>query len=490
MNGTPTIEKSLKRKHDHNPLITQCYGADPYALVYEGRVYIYMTGDLPYCNEIGEVQENRYSNIDTIRIISSADLVNWTDHGSVHAAGKDGACRWAHNSWAPAAAWKMIDGKPKFFLYFADSGNGIAVLSADSPTGPFTDPIGEALISRRTPSCDRVTWLFDPAVLLDEDEQGYIYFGGGIPSLDKADNPGTARVAKLSEDMIHLEAEPQVIENVPYLFEDSGINRIGDTYYYSYCSNFNVPEEHADTIGFHSGEIITMCSKNPMGPFELCGPVLKNPGYFFGLSSNNHHCMFSFKGKLYIAYHSRIAEHALGLALGYRSTGIDEVILMKDGKLFAEATRKGVAQLEYVNPFTEHPASEMAIMAGIVTCPRPADTAEDGIEQASAQPSMETKFCKKGSYIGIYGADFGTQGAEALTLTLAGNAGSRMELRIDSPEAAPAAAVMLTEERNEGANALRMEEIKLPLKQNLTSVHDLFLVAETGDMVLRTWKFS
>ena len=48
-------------------------------------------------------------------------------------------------SWAPAAAHKTINGKDKFFLYFANGGGGIGVLTADSPIGPWTDPLGKAL---------------------------------------------------------------------------------------------------------------------------------------------------------------------------------------------------------------------------------------------------------------------------------------------------------------------------------------------------------
>ena len=65
-----------------------------------------------------------------------------------------------------------------------------------------------------------------------------IFIWRGIPSAEMAANPGTARVAKLGKDMQSLEGEPVVIADVPYLFEDSGINKINGRYYYSYCSNF------------------------------------------------------------------------------------------------------------------------------------------------------------------------------------------------------------------------------------------------------------
>lgn len=47
--------------------------------------------------------------------------------------GADGAAKWASNSWAPCAAHKTINGKEVFYLFFANGGNGICVLTSDSP---------------------------------------------------------------------------------------------------------------------------------------------------------------------------------------------------------------------------------------------------------------------------------------------------------------------------------------------------------------------
>ena len=77
-------EKAYKEIGNHNPVMTQRFGADPYAMVYDGRVYLYMTCDEPMLDENGEILENDYSNIYKINVISSADLVNWTDHGHKH----------------------------------------------------------------------------------------------------------------------------------------------------------------------------------------------------------------------------------------------------------------------------------------------------------------------------------------------------------------------------------------------------------------------
>lgn len=72
---------------------------------------------------------------------------------------------------------KKINGKDKFFLYFANSGGGIGVLTADSPIGPWTDPIGKPLVTPSTPGMSGVVWLFDPAVFVDDDGTGYMYAG-------------------------------------------------------------------------------------------------------------------------------------------------------------------------------------------------------------------------------------------------------------------------------------------------------------------------
>ena len=69
---------------DHtNPLMTQSFGADPYAMVYGDRVYIYMTGDTFEYDGEGNIKENTYGQIRQIRVISTDDMVNFTDHGAV-----------------------------------------------------------------------------------------------------------------------------------------------------------------------------------------------------------------------------------------------------------------------------------------------------------------------------------------------------------------------------------------------------------------------
>ncbi len=472
------LSESIKPLMNNNPLMVQRFGADPYAIVYDGRVYIYMTGDKPRFDSDGKPVENDFSNIVDINVISSADLVNWTDHGSIHAASAYGAAYWARNSWAPAVAYKNIDGQDKFFLYFANNANGIVVLEADTPVGPFKDILNKPLITRKTPNCDTVTWLFDPAVLMDDDGQAYIYFGGGVPE-GKAENPGTARVARLGSDMISLDGDPVTIENVPYLFEDSGINKINGKYFYSYCSNFSVTAESKKKYGFDQGQIIVMKSDDPMGPFELCGTVLKAPGTYFGRYGNNHHCLFEFKDKWYITYHARLLEKALGLDGQYRSTNIDELSIAEDGTpLLTRGTLEGAKAVAVLDPYAEVPAVTMSHSSGI-------DTAPYGkTEKKSGSGTMLVSDMHDGSFVGVSNVDFGDGGAKTITVKLRGSGNGAIKVALDLPGSGGIAYVPVTAPGEEIAEA-SIELLSAP-----EGVHRVFFVFAGEDYEVLSWQFK
>ena len=470
--GTVTVYKTLDQ---HNPVMVQRFGADPWAMVYQDRVYLYMTGDEPMIGADGKPRTNDYSNITTLRVISSADLVNWEDHGSVNAAGRSGAAKWASNSWAPCAAWKNIGGQDKFFLYFANSGGGIGVLTADSPAGPFTDPLGHALISRSTPTCAEVTWLFDPAVLVDDDGSAYLYFGGGIPG-GNAEDPGTARVVKLGADMISLDGDPVAI-NPPWLFEDSGINKFGNTYVYSYCSNFNVPASGSEQ-GFMSGEIVYMTSDSPMGPFTFAGRVLQNPSVYFGVGGNNHHCMFAFKGQYYITYHAATVDKAMGWKAGYRSTFVDTLNLNEAVlPTLSDGTYQGVEQLFPFDPYRPVSGATLASLAG-------ADTRliHEEDKQAGSGDMMAVS-ASAGGWIGVAGVDFSANGATGVLLTYTAPEGAAVEILLDSPDAKPAAAITLPA-ISEAAAA------QFDLPETITGIHDLYFRFSKAGIALLQWQFT
>ena len=469
-----TIVNVYKTLDQHNPVMVQRFGADPWAMVYDGRVYLYMTGDEPMLDAAGGIRTNNYSNITTLRVISSADLVNWQDHGSVKAAGANGAAKWAGNSWAPCAAWKTIDGKDRFFLYFANSGGGIGVLTADSPIGPFSDPLGHALVSRQTPSCASVTWLFDPAVLVDGDGSAYLYFGGGVPE-GRAADPGTARAVKLGEDMISLDGDPVTI-SPPWLFEDSGINKMGDTYVYSYCSNFSVPSSGSE-FGFMSGEIVYMTAEAPLGPFRFAGRVLKNPSAYFGVGGNNHHCMFEFNGKYYITYHAAAVDQAMGWNAGYRSTFVDELILNEEGlPALSRGTREGVSQLCPFDPFRPVSGGTLCSLAGAETAlVHPED-------RRFGTGDMLVKSTAPGGWAGIAGVDFGKEGAKSVQFLYTADEGAKIEILLDDLQGEAVAFLELP-----ASSEANSQVFSLP--QEITGTHDLYFRFLQKDTALLEWQF-
>ena len=407
---TPTA--SYKADGENNPLFTQRFGADPGVMEYNGRVYVYTTNDVIEYDSDGKVTENTYAQINKINCLSSADLVNWTDHGAIPVAGTDGIAKWATCSWAPCAAHKTINGKEKFFLYFCNGGNGVSVLTADSPTGPWTDPLGKALITRATPNCSDITWLFDPAVMVDDDGTGYLCFGGGVPD-GKDAMPGTSRIVKLGDDMISLAGTPVTIE-APYLFEDSGINKIGDTYYYTYCSNWNTA---GNAYGMTSGAIEYMTSNNPLGPYTYGGELFRNQGTFFGLYGNNHHSLCTLDGQLYLFYHNRSVEKAMGIEGNYRSPQVDAVTMQGTKIQAVTGTMTGIAQKKTINPYQTVQAETMSNQAGIQVRGL-GDTVVTEIDQ--------------GDWIKVSGVNF-SKGAAQITMKVSSKNGCAVKICTGSP---------------------------------------------------------
>ncbi len=424
--------KALAKKLGYgNPITTHEFGADPYAIEYQGRVYVYMTADDYQYDDNGEVISNNFNYITSLRVVSSTDLVNWTDHGEIDVAGQNGGkgpAMWASHSWAPAIAYQKVDGKDKFFLYFANDASGIGVLEADTPLGPWRDPIGKALLTRQTPGCAGVTWCFDPAVLVDDDGSAYIYFGGGVPNEGANGeqlNPKTARVAKLGADMISIEGEAKEID-APCMFEDSGIFKYDGKYYYSYCSNFIGP--HGD--GYPGlGNICYMVSDNPMGPFTYAGEIFSNPSVWFNVGGNNHHATFVYEGVSYFIYHAQTVSKALGVELGYRSTHIDEIKMNSDGSIKQiKGTYTGIPQLRDMTPYERIDAETIAWNAGVKAkvCAEPGKLFSDY--------NMALTDLQDGDWTSVAQLNFGEKGAAKFQVSVASAKGGKIEVRLDSPE--------------------------------------------------------
>ncbi len=468
---------SFKQLGEGNPLMTQRFSADPCAVSFRGRVYVYTTHDVLEKQEGGTLADNSYRTIVQLNCLSSADLVNWTDHGVIRVAGPDGLCSWAGNSWAPAIARKKVGGAERFFLYFANSANGIGVLSAPSPLGPWKDPIGRPLVDKSTKNCADVVWLFDPAVLVDRDGKGYLYFGGGVPSGQDA-HPLTARAVQLGADMTSLAGAPRTID-APYFFEDSGINEVGGVYFYSYCANWGPRGGDEAESAPNKAAIAFMTSTSPLGPWTYGGEYFMNPGLFFGVYGNNHHALVQHEGAWFLFYHSELLNRTMELPVkGYRAVHVDKVDPPSGYSLgVALGTREGPSRLRNLDPFAWTEAETMVRMAGIETEP----CAEKSPEFGAA--NLAVAGIDPGDWTCVSGADFGAKGASSFTIMASGGAqGGAIELRLDAPDGKTIGRIGVGPSNGFSALSTKIDSV--------SGVHDLYLVFAGSGFRVDRWKFN
>ena len=364
---------SAKEAGNNNTLLTNAYACDPFAMEYNGRVYIYMTNDSQQYAATDLNGANGYGYIQSVHIISSDDMVNWTDHGIYQIAGANGVCKWANCCWAPSAVHKTVNGQEKFYMFFTNGGWQLGVVEADTPYGPWKDVKGSALI---TSGQDTTSSGLDPAAFIDDDGTAWLTYGSGNQKTENGKVKDGARLRKLNDDMISF-AGDEIVLDAPYMNEDSSLNKIGDTYYYSYCGDWTSGDDH------QMCSILYMTSKNIEGPYTYQGDVLPNCGSVFKSRSgdeawgNNHHSILEFKGKQYMFYHTMVLQDQLYCKntscskldaeyLGYRSTAINELKVNKDGSLgIVQQDLKGVSQIKNFDPYQETSGTVYSNCAGM-----------------------------------------------------------------------------------------------------------------------------
>jgi len=255
-----------------NPIIKNMFTADPAVLVYQDTVFLYAGHD--------EAAEgvNDYIMHDW-HVFSSTDMVNWTDRGAALAA-KD-------FSWAEGHAYagQCIYRNGKFFWYVpvghkkdsvSNGGFAIGVAVSTSPTGPFTDAIGKALIINEMTTDKTHSWDdIDPTVFVEDDGQAYLYWGNK-----------SCKYVKLKENMIELDGPITVVplenfEEAPWLYKRNGI------YYLVYAALFPEYIDYATAA-------------SPTGPWTYRGRIADT---VFN-STTIHPAIIDYRGQSYFFYHN------------------------------------------------------------------------------------------------------------------------------------------------------------------------------------------
>ena len=283
--GTAKLEKTLA-----NPLVDFNFTADPTAVEYEGRLYVYATNDQQQCDEKGPDSDNTYERIKTLAMMSTEDMVNWTWHGIINV---EELAPWIYNSWAPSVTSRIEeDGLTHFYLYFSNSGNGCGVLTATSPVGPWSSPLEKSLVDRQTPGAEDCPHPFDPGVVIDDEGAGWLAFGGG----------GVGKIVQLGKDMTSLASRAAHIPT-SYLFEASELNYINDTYVYTYNIDWQDHTDWDKDVPAPTHCCMSyMTTKTPLvtESWVYRDNYFNNPGENGFDYSNNHTHLHKYKGKWYL----------------------------------------------------------------------------------------------------------------------------------------------------------------------------------------------
>lgn len=361
-----------------NPIITGQFTADPTARVFEGKLYLYPSHDIP--SPIERLKE--WFCMADYHVFSSENLVDWTDHGMIFSQEN---VPWvdseSYSMWAPDCVYK--DGK--YYFYFPASPKGkkgfnVGVAIADKPYGPFK-PLPEPI---------KGVGGIDPCVLLDTDGQAYLYWSGrGL------------NVAKLKDNMTELASEPVLVADVedgfkegPFAFKHNG------KYYLTYPWVKDKTECLAYAV-----------SDNPMGPFEYKGIIMEqSPTGCW----TNHHSLVEYKGQWYLFYHHNDYSPEFDKN---RSVRADSLTFNPDGTIqLVTPTLRGVGitdagkaiQLDRYSAISQEGASI------------------DYINQANKFDGWKVLFNRKDAWVSYNRVDFGNQEWQKVDARVLSSAGGTL----------------------------------------------------------------
>ncbi len=439
------------------PLFQTKYTADPSPLVVGDTLFLYTSHDaspedIPDENEKSSAGFFMYDWL----LWSTTDMVNWTEHGAV-ASLKDFPWRSRENG---AWAIQTVERNGKYYLYAPLHGHGIGVLEADSPYGPFKDPLGKPLV------WDQSNWFdIDPSVYTDDDGQAYMYWG----------NPHTFW-AKLGEDMTSLTSEVNKLPHIPNYQEGPWFYKRNGHYYLGYASTC-CPE----ALGY-------AMSDSPTGPWDWKGYIMKPTQRDRG----NHPGIVDYKGHSYVFGQNYDLMHLETFVHHERrSVSATEITYNADGTIREVPywlDQEPMKQLHWLNPYKRVEAETMAWGYGL-------KSAKMGIENTGVVADMPTSTGKKnmyiydidnGEYIKLRGVDFG-KGAKQFSIAAASTGGVTVNLRLDSNKGPVVGTVTIGKTGNVEKYRVFSGKVK-----NVAGVHDLYICFDkaSGDVRLDYWQFK
>ena len=448
--GAQTMATNYKAIGEGNPISASVFCADPTAIDYQGRLYVYGTNDHQQYIRNNKKGGNGYGNIKSLVVFSTDDMVNWTFHGTIDVGKVCGS--WCGQSWAPSAVWRTTaNGSEEFFVYFANGGGSVGVIKGSSPVGPFKSPLSNALIRHGMPGVDPCNWVFDPGVVIDDNGTGWIAFGGGDPQSTGSNLwPGNSRIAKLKPSMIALDGSA-VNMPAPYLFEASELNMMNGRYVYTYNTSWSDRNDWSKFAKRGSNPAPSSCSMcymvsdNPLDPdsWEYRGEYVPNEGNFGMGWGNNHTHLHKYEGEYYLFYHSTVLEQAMknggamnSDASGYRSTGVNKAIVNESTQKISKLTltKSGVSAIRNLDPYALQQAETMATSGGVSYENFTNISKNTSINTLGndASRNLQVKM-EAGAWTQLRKVDFSSPGATSFMLRAKGT--GTLELRLNSKTA-------------------------------------------------------
>ena len=478
------LQSAVKGEKEINlPLFQTKYTADPSPIVVGDTLFLFTSHDaspedIPDANEKNSAGFFMYDWL----LWSTTDMVNWTEHGAV-ASLKEFSWRTRDNG---AWAIQTVERNGKFYLYAPLHGHGIGVLVADSPYGPFKDPLGTPLVWQKEHWDD-----IDPSVFVDSDGQAYMYWG----------NPHVYCI-KLNEDMISTSGDIFVLNQQdgvmrPVKEEGAKINlRVpGNEKATWKVKNYQEgPWFYKRNGKYYLAYATTCCpealgysmSDSPMGPWEWKNYIMKPT------DRGNHPGICDYKGHSYVFGQDYDLMHVNTFTHHERrSVSAVELTYNADGTIQEEPywlDQKPLKQLQWLNPYQRVEAETMAWGYGL-------KSAKMGIPNTGVIADMPFSTGKRnmyifdindGEFIKLRGVDF-KEGAKRFNITAAATGHCDITLHIDS-ENGPVIGKVKISETGDVEN-YRIFNTKLT---KVKGVHDLYICFSNvaGDVRLDWWEMK
>jgi len=421
-----------------NPFIRDQFSADPTARVFEGKVYVYPSHDIPVPADKPNLRQEWFCMAD-YHVFSSENLIDWTDHGVIVTQEK---VPWvdstSYTMWAPDCVYR----NGKYYFYFPAQqqvkemgfGTRIGVAIADKPYGPFTPQ--ESYIQG-------VAGI-DPCVLIDKDGQAYIYWAGmGL------------QAAKLKDNMLELDSQPIAVKGVPDGFKEGpfAFERNGKYYF-----TFPWVQDKTETLAYSMAD-------NPLGPFEFKGIIMdQSPTECW----TNHHSIIEYKGQWYLFYHHNDMSPKFDKN---RSVRVDSLFFEADGTIRkVTPTLRGVGLTD----------AKREIQIDRYSSVSPYGTALAFLDPNNTFGGWKIVFLEKDAFANYTQVDFGSGGLKSVKVRAYSPDGGKIAIRTEGFSGTKIAEVTIPK-------SATWEEITVPLLEKPVGVQNLNVALESASTVNLDW---